>query len=244
MKTPRTPRLIPTTAVALLLAGVLGTTVGAGAATTPARRGRTASQVVALALAGLRAAGSYTVTVASTVQNFSATSVTSSTLTSGIRHDVINGQHGERIFAQGVVYVRFTPVLEQLYFAKVIPGLANQWVAFRPGQRYFSVFAATMTGSTLAPLITPSGRLTMSAALTYDGQRVVAVTGTPPTTTGLLETLYVSDRAPYRPVAVRIDSRTATSTTLAETITFSHWGAHLRVSAPAHSVASSQFTLP
>ena len=220
---------------------------GAGAATPTSLSGLTGAQVDALAIAQMRAVGSYTLVVTSTVAGLHATSVTSSTLYSGIRHDDINGQLGEKVFVNGVVYVRFTAPVEKIYFGKVIASLANKWISFTPGQPFYSLFSTTMSESTLAPLLTLRGTLNVSPPLTYDHRHVVAITPAASAATspsGIAETLYVSNSAPFLPVALVIDSHSSAPSKTLETVTFKNWGVHVTVRAPRHFTASSKFKLP
>ncbi len=229
------------------LVGSLTTLTGASGATPTSLKGLTGAQIEAVALAQMRAAGSYMVTVKSAFKGVNATSVTYSTLTSGIRHDVINGQRGERLMANGVVFVNFSTALEKIYFGKIIPTLANKWVAFKRGQPYYSFFASTMTEKTLAPILSLSGVLRVSAPLTYDAQRVVRITPVPKVSSsasGLVEDLYVANTAPFLPVALVIGAHSSTSTKTIETVTFKNWGTKVAVSAPSQSTPSSSFKLP
>ncbi len=229
------------------LVGSLTVLTGTSGATPTSLNGLTGAQIEALALSQMKASGSYTVTVQSVFKGVDATSVTSSTLTSGIRHDVINGQRGERVLVNGVVYVDFPTALEKIYFGKVIPGLADRWVAFTRGQPYYSFFATTMTEPTLAPILSLAGVLSVSAPLTYEAQRVVRVTPDPspsPSAKGLVEDLYVADTSPFLPVALVIGVHSSASTKTIETATFKNWGAKVTVRAPSHSTPSSAFKLP
>lgn len=231
---------------ALGLIATLATFTSASAATPTSLSGLTGAQIDALTLAQMRAQGSYTVVVVSSAPGLNATSVTSSTQTSGIRHDDINGQHGERRFVNGVVYVHFTTALEKIYFGKVVTALTNQWVSFTRGQAYYNVFSTTMTGTTLGPLLRLPGKLNVSAPLTFDARSVVALTANSASTStsGIVETLYVADKAPFLPVALVLKSRSSGSTKLLETITFTNWGTHVSVTAPLHFTSSSKFKLP
>ncbi len=228
---------------ALGLTGALTALSVAGATTPTTLHGLTGAQVDALALAQMRAAGSYTVVITSVTSHLDATSTTSSTLTSGVRHDVINGQPGERVFVGGVAYVRFSTALEKIYFGKVIAPLTGHWVAFHPGQHYFGIFAATMTEATLAPLLKLTGNVTASPPLSFGGQTVVGVTNAT-SSSSLVETLYVANTAPHLPVGVIIASRAGGVLKPLETFVFKNWGAHVAISAPAHALPSSNFALP
>ncbi|NNN08796.1 MAG: hypothetical protein HKL85_06330 [Acidimicrobiaceae bacterium] len=231
----------------LCLVGSLTAIASASAATPTSLNGLTGAQIEAVALAQMRAAGSYTMTVTSAISGFTGTSTTSSTLTSGIRHDVVNGQRGEKIFVNGVVYVNLTTALEKIYFGKVIPAFSNKWISFTRGQPYYSLFSTTMAESTLAPILKFRGALTVSPPLTYDAQRVVGISSAASSSTaasGVLETLYVADTPPFLPVALVITAHSSPAAKPIETIVFKDWGARVKVTAPRHFTSSSKFKLP
>lgn len=235
--------------VAATTLGVLGTLVSltdASATAATSLHGLTGAQVDAMALAQMKSHESYTVVVVSTTPGLRATSETSSTLSSGIRHDDINGQRGERLFVNGVVYVYFTATLEKIYFGKVIAPLTHKWVSFTAGQPYFSLFSTSMSETTMAPLLALKGKLKVSAPLTFDAQRVVRVTAANSASgaSGILKTLYVADTAPFLPVALVINSHSSSSSQILETMTFKNWGTRVTVTAPRHFTASSKFKLP
>ena len=228
-----------TTAIALSSLGTLWVTTFAGASTPTSLKGMNGVQIDALAIAQMKVARSYTMVEVSNEPGLIATSVTSSNLSSGVRHDVINGHFGERRYVKGVAYAKFDAGLVKIFFGKSIPSVANHWVSFTPAHKYYSTFANTMTESSLAPLLVLHGPLRVSSPLTFMSQHVVAVTSVRASSTSapsFSEILYVRNVAPFLPVALSLNS-SASPRPLVE-LAFKDWGRPLSVSAPANVTPS------
>lgn len=230
---------IITTATAMGLLGTICVTTSASASSPISLAGLNGTQINALAIAQLKAAGSYTMIEVSNEPGLVATSVTSSTMTKGIRHDEINGHFGERRFLNGVAYVKFDTGLAQLYFGKTMKGIANKWISFTRTHKDYSIFSNTMTGSSLAPLLVLRGTLHVSGPQTFESQRVVAVSSLhagSSSSPSFTETFYVASAAPFLPVALVLSSSTSTKPLVA--LQFKDWGRPVSVSAPSAATPS------
>ncbi|HEY5121213.1 MAG TPA: hypothetical protein VII84_06525 [Acidimicrobiales bacterium] len=238
-------RLAAATAMGLFATFAMFSSAGASSPTSLASL--TGAQIDSLALAQMKAEGSYTVVAVSSDSDFNASSVTSSTLTSGIRHDDVNGQRGERLFLHGVAYARFSAGLGKIYFNKSVPTLANRWISLTRGHAYYSAFSSAMIEPTLAPLLVLHGTLSVSAPLTFDARSVVAINGDNTVssgTTSLTETLFVANTPPFVPVALVLTRHQSGSSKTIEEMTFKNWGLPVTVPAPSHSTPSSQLKFP
>jgi hypothetical protein len=218
-----------------------------GASTPSSLNGLTGVQIISLALAQMRTKGSFTVVGVNNEPGLTVTSVTSCTMNSGIRHDDYNGRLGERLFVNGVSYVRFSAGLVKFYFGKNVPSLANRWISFTPGQAQFSVYSLDVTAPTIASMLVLPGTLSVSTPLTFEAQSVVGITAANSLSTGpsgMVETLYVAEHAPYLPVALVLKSHLSGSSKPLTEFTFKNWGLPVTVSAPSHFTPSSQLTIP
>jgi hypothetical protein len=234
-------------ATAMGLFATLAMFSSADASSPTSLTGLTGAQIDSLALAQMKAEGSYTVVAVSSDSGFTTSSVTSFTLNSGIRHDDFNGQRGERLFLHGVAYARFSAGLGKIYFNKSVPTLANPWISFARGHAYYSVFSSAMTEPTLARLLVLHGTLSVSAHLTFDARSVVAINGGNTVSSGttlLTETLFVASTAPIVPVALVLTRHQSDSSKTIEEMTFKNWGLPVTVPAPNHSTPSSQLKFP
>ena len=226
-------KLLPA-GVALSMLGTFSVTTLAGASTPTSLKGMSGAQINAFAISQMKAARSYTMVEVSDEPGLKATSVTTSNLTSGVRHDDINGHFGERRYVHGVAYTKFDAGLVKVYFGKSISSVANHWVSFTSGHKYYSTFANTMTESSLAPLLVLHGSLRVSAPLTLMSHRVVAVSSvhsSSATSPSFSETFYVQNTAPFLPVALVLSSSASTKP-LVE-LTFKDWGHPVSVAKPA-----------
>ena len=173
-------------------------------------------------------------------------SVTSLAWTSGIRFDNYNGFTGERIFASGVAYLRFSAGLGKIYFNKKVPQDANKWYSFTAGHPYYTAFSVNMTLESMANDLMMNGKLSLSGPLTYDAKKVVkvsqniVVSGSPPE----FLSFYIANTAPYLPVAWVWRSHATGTAKPVEEFTFKNWGLPVRVTAPSPVTQSWKFKFP
>jgi hypothetical protein len=102
----------------------------------------------------------------------------------------------------------------------------NRWIAYRPGDKTYKAVASGGTMASLVSYMKPKGNLSKAGLSVIDGRPVVGVWG------GYLGSrgcLYVS--AVGKPLPVRLTVTTVGGTDV--TITFSHWGEKVAVTAPA-----------
>jgi hypothetical protein len=108
----------------------------------------------------------------------------------------------------------------------------NHWIAYRPGDKTYKAVASGGTMASMVSYLKPKGKLSKAGVSVIDGRPVVGVWG------GYLGSrgcLYVS--AVGKPLPVRLTVTTVGGTDV--TITFSHWGEKVAVTAPAGATPAS-----
>ncbi len=222
-----------------------------GASPLAASVAKSAPALLHGALAALRSGGSVHVDItvalpgASIVESDDATA-------SGGRQIMSIGQsaHATILFIAGVGYVKADAKGLNGFFG--VPQLqaeqfADRWIAVRHGdkigQTTYADLTAGITLSSVASELEPASASTpkLAPANTINGQRVVAVQA-PAQVSGLTskatETLDVTDNSLLRPVQVKMVAGRSYSSTMS----FTHWGETLHLSAPSGAVPASAVT--
>jgi hypothetical protein len=224
-------------AALLGVVGVVPLAVSAGAA--PASlTGLSGTQILALTTKAADTAG--TVTRVATIGSVER-SVTTSTLNSATQSGTANGHVIDDVYVAGVVYVKFdAATLTNVFGAKTAP-LAHRWIAFTKGHPYFAEFTNGLTLPSLISIMSPAGKLSVSAPLVVGGHSVVQVTGFVHGATSSAQgyqTIDVSTTAPYVPWGLSIRSGSGAASSVVESVAFKNWGASVSITRPLNAIAS------
>jgi hypothetical protein len=236
--------------IALVVAAA-GTAVGVWLGTGgPANAGTpaTARQLVRSSLADARAAGSFHYLSSSTSSSATTTNVSQVTngdaaADSGRQVITLSGDTFDVVVSQTTAYFRGDAAAMVVNLGipiGVAEAHAGQWIALVPGEApYQSVEIAVTTASALDQNITFSARKDLGSAR-VDGRQTTAIEGPMSPVDGQpargTATLYVSTSR--HPLPVRYVERGtvgsgSSMSRLSFSITFSQWGEHVGVTAPA-----------
>ena len=221
-----------------------------GATTRNALVGKSASQVVALAMAAAAAKGSVHFVSTDTGTGGPGGSTFDVSRNTG-KQTVSGATSGSASFVviSGVAYVQADATFLQNSFgfpANAASTYAERWISF---QSTDTGYQQVVDGDTLASAMTdstPSGTLTLRGASTIDGEHVLAVSGGLPANlsgsgaTGSL-VLYVSSTSPFLPVKV-VERGTVSGQSGTTTIVFSNWGEDVVALAPTNATPISALT--
>jgi hypothetical protein len=149
--------------------------------------------------------------------------------------------HAEVIQLRDHAYISGNSVAMTSYFS--LPKtqrsrLMGRWVVLTPADpRYQGVVTDVSIGSAISDVV-PGGQLTRTAT-TLDGRPVIAVTGSPPASehppAGTRAMLLLSQGPQPLPLSETVSAPGRGS----ETITLSHWGEPVSVSAPQRAIPIS-----
>lgn len=113
--------------------------------------------------------------------------------------------------------------------------LAGKWASLTPADRDFTTVAADVTLKSYVTDLLPTGPWTRVDSMS-DGQPIIGITGSPPAAAkapaGAHETIYLSTGSDPLPIRETDSAPDGTS----GTITLSHWGEPVKVSAPARAI--------
>lgn len=208
--------------------------------------GKTAGQVLNLTMAAARAEGSLRLVVVDTGAS-AGTSTYDVARSDGIQKTSTPDSGSSTLFViSGEAFLQ----ADQAFLENGLgfPGAlataaAGQWISFQPSDPGYAQLVAGDTLSSALTESTPTGVLNLTPVRTMDGRQVVGISGglTPDDAqggaTGTM-TLYVSDSAPYLPVEAVVTG-TLSGQSGRSTLTFSHWGEAVSVSAPSSSTPYS-----
>jgi hypothetical protein len=127
--------------------------------------------------------------------------------------------------------------------------IGTNWVSVPSTNTAFASFAYDVTASTALEEVAPSGHLTEGPETTIDGQRVVAINGSLPSSVaggaGSRATLYVTATSDPLPVRAAIEASQANHTKLSLMGTLSDWGERVAVAPPkgTQELSDSQISL-
>ncbi len=225
---------------------VLLAAAGAGAGVVVLKRsanglsGKSAAEVLATSIGAARAQGSVHLAA---VESNGASAIGSYDISATVGAQTVSGGaqgNATLLVMPGMAYLKGDAAFlhNSLGLGVSAAGkYAGQWISFKPGD---PGYAQVVSGDTLSSALSeasPTGTLGLTPSLTVDGQQVVGVTGglpTDATRSGAVGsvTLYVSTAAPYLPVEV-VTNGTLAGQRGTSTVTFSHWGEPVSVTAPA-----------
>ncbi len=117
---------------------------------------------------------------------------------------------------------------------------AGRWLSFPMSNSNLAQLAAGLLRSQVATELSFSGPFTFVTDTTVNGQHAVGIRGSVSTnnSSSVPEILYVPSTGKPLPIEeVTNPGAKAQSTSIHGTVTFSNWGEHVAVSAPAHSVS-------
>lgn len=168
---------------------------------------------------------------------------------SGYRFETIQGARDEIIYADGVAYGKFDAALIKVNFGSTDKTLANKWISFTKGNKFYNYLSSGNTLPSVLQGIHPSGILKLTAPTTINGVSVIGVTGkmNVPTVTvsgptvpvNGIETLFVSTTAPFLPKQMLVEQLQAgvTATTV---VSFKNWGRDTPFPAPKNFTPFAQ----
>ena len=115
---------------------------------------------------------------------------------------------------------------------------AGKWLSFPMSNATFAQLAAGLVRSQVASELAISGPFTFVHDATVNGQHAVGIRGNVSTSNGssVAEILYVPSTGKPLPIEEDTDPGAKTSSsTIHGTVSFTNWGEHVSVQAPAHS---------
>ncbi len=212
--------------------------------------GKSASQVVALAMAAATAKGSVHLVSTDTGSGGPDGSTYDVSRTEG-KQTESGGASGTAtlVLVAGVAYVNADATFLQNGFgfpANDASAFAGRWISF---QSTDSGYQQIVDGDTLSSALsdsTPSGILTLKGTSVVDGKNVLAVSGGLPVSllgdgaTGST-VLYVSATAPFLPVKL-VEQGSADGQSGTTTVLFSSWGEDVLALAPTNATPFSSLT--
>jgi len=205
-----------------------------------------AAHLVAASLAGALRAGSCTNVSKVVAAGLTFGSTTQSGATVASQSVYFNAATGSVRLLAGVLYFKESASLLALQFGVNDAGDANKWISVPASNSHFHALATGLLQASMLSQVAPVGPLTRSPLTTVNGVAVIIVRGGANALLGLTkgaETLILHAQAPYLPIELAAAGRSqGTPTTL--TVTFSHWGLRVAVSAPAGAVPITRTKLP
>lgn len=221
-----------------------------GVTTGNALDGKSATEVVSLAMAAATAKGSVHLVSTDTGTGGPGGSTYDVGRNEG-KQAVSGGTIGTAslVVVSGIAYVHADATFLQNAFgfpANMASTYAGTWISFRSTDTGYQQVA---DGDTLASALsdsTPSGSLTLKGTSVIDGKNVIAVSGGLPSNlsrtgaTGSLA-LYVSTIAPFLPVKL-VEQGAVSGHSGTTTVMFSNWGEDVRALAPTNATPISTLT--
>ena len=218
-----------------------------GAASNNLLAGKSAAQVLSLAMAAADAKGSVHLDTTNTGSGGSGGNTFDVNKDAG-KQTISEGSNGNasEVVVSGVGYMKGDTTFLQNAFgfpATLASTYAEQWISFKstdPG--YQQVVDGDTLGSVLSDS-TPSGTLTLMGTSVVDGKRVVGVSGgLPPNVSGNGATgsvvLYVSTTSPFLPVEL-VEQGSLNGHSGTTTVVFSNWREDVSVVAPVNATPIS-----
>ena len=244
-------RVVTSSLVVGIVAGLVGLGLVASQATTAANElsGQSPNQVLTTSLVAATAHGSFHVTErASALGALNVTEVGDVGVNEG-RETLAGGPIGSAtlMWFPGAIYLQGNAKFlgEALELSSADSSrLADQWIAFRPGDAGYSQVSGISPFSTVIKDLRPSGQLTLGSQAIVDGTNVISVSGLGPAASGeprvvSHEVLDVSTSSPFLPVQEVVRETVGGVFGEAITLGFSSWGERLSLVAPTDPVPSS-----
>lgn len=227
-------------ALALLAAGC-----GAGTTASPLAH-KTPAEILAAALAAATKSGSAHYELASFgPAKGQKQSVTGDSGTTDGRQVISGaGARWEALDVDGKVYISGDAkgLADEGFPSSVAVTYADKWISIAPTDSPYKSIVAELALYPALEALSPTGKLTLTAPTTRDGQQVIGVRGSVRTSKGSAATgtaiVYVATTTPTVPIAYSADASDH-GQTVVESGTFSDWGRPVHLTLPTGSVAFS-----